>query len=584
MNVYLYKKILKYCKPFKWSLLNLFICVLFTSVIGMLYPYIFGLMVDEVFNHKNMHYFTTILIIYGGIFVCEQLMHLTLNATWAYMMTRYVFDIRKSIFSKILNLKAAKLKVLKPGDLLSLVNKDAEEFMNLIHWNVFYAFANSIRLITALVFVLFINVKLAILMLVVVPVAVLVSIWFGKITKKWLEYYRDNYGEFISWVFEILNGIRDVKILSAERNVTRNMVNLLSKLISAKSRTVFIEYGSQRTVSFISLVSDMCLYMVSALLISKGELTIGGFIACIDYFGRANSLLSNLSGANTRFQHNLVSINRCLKLLEEEEESKKGVTLTESIRSIEFNNMSFNYNENMSLLKNISITVKNNETLAIVGQSGGGKSTLLDLILRFEEPDTGEILVNGKDHRSYSIKSLRNKIGIVHQDPIVFNGTIKENLLLGNSKATEDQLWQACEQAFLASFLRELPLGLDTVIGQSGVELSGGQKQRLSIARIFLKNPSVLLLDEATSALDTEAENAIIESWKELSTHRITIQIAHRLNSIKHAEKIAVLHQGIIIACDSHEGLLASCQEYRELHRSQFKTSIGETNEEVQIV
>ncbi|KFN11216.1 ABC transporter ATP-binding protein [Paenibacillus macerans] len=574
------KTIMQLARPYKWVLINLFICVLVTSFVGMLYPFIFGKLVDEVFYQQNKQMFLHIIGVYVMIYVSEQSLHLILNATWAYLMTRFLFDIRRKIFEKVFSLKAKWFHHSQTGNLITLINKDAEEFMNLIHWNVFYVFANFLRLVTAVVLIALMNIKIALLMFIVVPLSVYTAMLFGKYIKLRLDLYRTEYGKTISWVFEILNGLRDIQLLAGERNVTRKFVGLWSKLIGLKVQKLQLELTSNRVIAFFSLCSDLSLYIISVYLIIEGSFTLGGFIATIEYFSRANGLLNNLSTANTRFQQNRVSIRRIFDLWNEQGEDKKGRPLNVREGEIRFNNVSFNYKPEANVLNGLSLVIKPNEKIALVGASGSGKSTLMLLLLRYYEPSEGEIFIDGEAIRDISIRSIRQNIGVVMQDPVIFDGTLRSNIQMAKRNASDEEILLALRHACLGPFIDALPEGLDTIIGSEGRSVSGGQRQRLAIARMFLKDPKILVLDEATSALDNEAEAIIQEAWDELCRYRTTIVISHRLSSISKADKIAFLHEGKIIAVGKHEELLEQCKEYARIFRHRVAVE-GERHEKI---
>ncbi|BBH22586.1 multidrug ABC transporter ATP-binding protein [Paenibacillus baekrokdamisoli] len=574
------KIILQLAKPYKWSLTNLFLCVVVTSFVGMLYPYIFGMLVDEAFYNHNKEIFVHIILVYVLIYLNEQSLHLILNAVWSYLMTRFLFDIRKKIFEKIFLIKTSWFQDSQTGNIITLINNDSEEFMNFLHWNFFYAIANSLRLLTAIVLITIMNYRLAILMFIIVPLSVYISMLFGRYIKRNLDLYRTEYGKTISWVLEIFNGLRDIHLLASERNVTRKFVVLLSKLIPLKNKNNFLELSSNRIITFISLCSDLILYTVSAFLIIKGKFTVGAFIATIEYFNQANSLLNSLSGANTRFQQNRVSIRRIFELWKEQEEEKHGEQLKVSKGVVKFNNISFGYEPEINILSELSLTLSTNESVALVGVSGSGKSTLINLLLRFYKPNHGSIQIDGIDINKYSVRSLRQNVGVVMQEPVLFDGTIKSNLQLAKRNATEEEILIALERANIKDLIDNLPDGLNTKVGEGGRQFSGGQIQRIAIARIFLKNPKILIFDEATSALDGDAEMIIQNALHELSHNRTTLTIAHRLSTIRQADRIIFLHAGSIKAVGNHENLIRECTEYAKIFNDNY-VSKGGLNEEI---
>jgi ATP-binding cassette subfamily B protein len=567
------KKIWPFVKPLKMSFMNLFLCIIVTSFIGTLYPFLFGILIDEVFYHRNIEFFRIIIFGYAIIYLSEQSLQLVLNMTWSYLMTRFLFDIRKKMYERVLSMKISLFNRMQVGNTMAMINRDTDEVMNLITANVFYLTANVVRLVTAIVFVLLINVYVGLLMLVVVPISVFIAMIFGRYLKKQLELNRNSYGHFISWTVEMLSGLRDIRLLAAERNITRHFVKHCIKLIRTSNNTSRIEWMSERSIAFVSLLSDLALYAFAAFMIVQGELTIGGFIAIIEYFKRASGLLQNLSSTNTNLQRNKVSINRVIGILDGTGENTSNYQTDLKIMQgvIEFKDVTFQYPDGEEVLKGVELYIGAGETVAIVGRSGAGKSTLISLVLRFYEPTKGSICIDGRDISAQSLKSLRKQISVVQQESLMFDGTIRSNLLMGNKMKTDADLWEACERAYLADFIRTLPKGFDTLVGSSGVSLSGGQKQRIAIAKVFLKKSNIFIFDEATSALDGEAEMAVQNAFKLVDASTTKIIIAHRLSTIISSDKVAVLYEGQIVAFGHHLELLETNNHYRKLFLEQYQ-------------
>ncbi|MEN6314728.1 MAG: ABC transporter ATP-binding protein [Clostridiaceae bacterium] len=563
--------IISFAKPYRFSFVNLFLCVLVTSFSGMLYPYIFGKLVDEVFYARNNAYFIYIVASYGVLFLGEQSLHLILNTTWAYLMTRFLFDIRRKVYEKILLMKAGFLSNMRTGDLAATINKDCEEFMNFIHWNIFYLTANILRLVLSVFFISLIDIRFALLMAVTVPLSVCASRIFAGIVKKKVESYREKYGRHISWAFEIIKGLREVRLLSAVKHVMAVFSRNCAALLRLKVSTNTTETVAERANALISLLSTLGLYILAGLLVSRGDITVGAFIAAVEYFSRGIPLLKGINDANMRIQSNMVSVGRVIDVLNEEDEKiYDGNIVNVTKGRIDFEMVSFGYSADEHVLRKINLTIKPGETIALVGRSGTGKSTMANLLLGLYRPDEGNISIDGQDISECSLKSLRNSIGMVHQEIILFDGNIRDNLLLAKHGATDEEIMEACEKAHIGDFIRCLPYGLDTVIGAGGLDFSGGQRQRIAIARVFLKNPKILIMDEAMSALDFEAEQSISQAWRELSSGRTTIIIAHRLSTILGSDRVAILNNGELVSIGHHSMLLENCPIYRQLFEEQY--------------
>lgn len=572
-------------RKYKWSFLNLFICVVFTSVIGMAYPYIFGLLVDEVFYHRNFRFLVYIVTAYGLVFAGEQCLHICFNSVWAYLATRFSFDIRKKLHDKLFSLQSVFFTTSKSGDLMAVINRDTDEVMSFIHLNVFFLTANIIRLATAVAFVLYANIYLGLLMLLAIPAAVFTAMAFGQALKARMEEQREQYGDWMSWCLERIAGLRDIRLLGASKYSTRVFVQMMIQYMRTRSRSSKMEWISERTVKVISLGSDLALYATASYLIVHQHITIGVFIATIEYFSKGGELLQKISGASRSIQRNKVAISRVFSLLQEKgEEMNVGApSLAVTEGEIEFRSVSFRYSPEIPVLLGISFFIEGGTTVAVVGRSGGGKSTLISLLLGLYKADEGDILIDGVSIADCNLHSLRKSIGVVSQETFLFEGSLRENLLWGSPYQPDEALWLACEKAFIAEYVRGLPDGLSTRIGgEHGSSMSGGQRQRIALARVFLRKPRILVFDEATSALDGEAEKAIRFSWQALGEQVTTIIIAHRLSTIVHADKVAVINQGRIAAYDHHEKLLAESDAYRQLFDEQYSESgLGVRNEAI---
>jgi len=564
------KVILKFIKPHKYKFLLLFTCVVVTTFSGAVYPYIFGRLVDEVFYGKNLSVFYEIIIIYGIVYALNQLFHFILNMSWANLMTKFLFDIRKAIFLKTLSYEGKILSSLHSGDIIYRMGTDTEQFMTFIHGNTFYLFARILNLLISIGFLAYICWPFALFAILITPIVVFISRQYSKKVNEIYKQFSEKSGFLSSWLFEMVKGMQEVRLLSAVKIVISDYIGKTARIVRLQIKANKIEVTSERVNSGISLIWQLALYIISAIFIAGGYLTIGGFTACVSYLGTCIYSFNALNYHLTGMTRNMVSVDRVCATLNDKSERKNGKPIVISSSDIKFDKVCFSYNKEIEVLKGLSFAISFGERVALVGRSGEGKSTIANMLLGFYEPNSGKILIDNQNISEFSLHSLREQIGIVHQETILFDGSIRYNLIFLNDKSRDSEIFDALKRAYLYDFVASLPDGLDTVIGSGGRSLSGGQKQRLAVTRIFLKNPKILIFDEATSSLDNEAEQVIKDSWDKLCEGRTIVIIAHRLSTILGADKILVLQDGIIVGYDTHEKLLQACSTYFELFKEQY--------------
>ncbi len=571
------KKRLKYIFHFakshwiKFALL--FTCVIVTIFIGSTFKFIFGKLIDEVITAKDMSKFTDWVLLYCGIFFMNQMLHLTLNISWANLMTKFLFDIRKAVFDKTLGLKAHALSNMHSGDLVSRMQKDVSEFMNFIHWNVFYFIGGILNLVLSLLYIAYMSVPMAIVAFVMTPVSVFATQYFAMQIKPLAKRYKEDEGLLASWLYEMLKGMDELGRLGATRQMVASFTSRHIHLTRLKIKMDRVEVTAERSAAGIALIGQLVIFLVAAYLVSRGQLTIGAVIACIGYFQTCVSAFSVLTQRITTIPGNLLSMDRVIELLENAQENYEYDQAPRIIEmgNITFDDVTFSYEANAPVLEGLSLNVNAGETVAVVGHSGAGKTTLSTLLQRFYEPQSGQILIDDVPLNAYPLYSLRQQIGVVQQDTVLLNATLRDNITLNQHGIDDVQVIQALEKAHLSEWFNALPNGLDTVMGIQGEGVSGGQKQRIAIARTFLADPKILVFDEATSSLDRESERAIKDSWQSVCEGRTTLIIAHRLSTIIGADRIAVVSAGKIVGFGPHETLLKQNEIYKNLFENQHE-------------
>jgi ATP-binding cassette subfamily B protein len=429
-------------------------------------------------------------------------------------------------------------------------------------------------LIGAFALMFTVNVQLAVITALVVPVtAWLTTRYGGRMTRNWQALYG-RVGDFNARIEENVGGIRVVQAFANEDH-ERRLFAVDNQSYRKTKLEAYRIMAASTSLSYLSMrLIQMVVMVAGSYLVLKGELSAGGFVGFLLLVGVFFRPIEKINSVIETYPKGIAGFRRYLTFLDTRPDiaDRAGARNVGKLRGdIEYRNVHFGYAPGRDVLNGLDLRIQAGETVAFVGPSGAGKTTICSLLPRFYEVDSGAIAIDGIDIRDMTLRSLRNQIGIVQQDVFLFAGTIRENIAYGRLDATEADIVDAARRARLDQVIASLPAGLDTVIGERGVKLSGGQKQRLAIARIFLKNPPILILDEATSALDTETERAIQQALAELSKGRTTLVIAHRLATIVNADRIAVIDDGVIVEQGNHHELLAVAGVYRRLSEAQFR-------------
>jgi len=567
------KRFFSYYLPYKGLFLLDFGCAVVAGLLELAFPLAVAYFIDQLLPRSE---FGLILIAGAallGIYVITAALTGVVNYFGHMLGIGIETDMRRQVFDHLQKLSFRFFDNNKTGHLITHVTKDLEDVGEVAHHGPEDVFIAVMTFIGAFILMFTVNWKLALLTTLIVPVMTgLVSRYGARMTENWRKLFRQ-VGDFNTRIEDAIGGIRVVKAFANEPHEAK----LFARNNDAYRSTKLQAYGymtASITITYLSTrLVQLIVMLVGSWLVVQGELSNGGFVSFLLLVNVFMRPVDKITSVLESYPKGIAGFRRFTTLIDTEPDiaDRKDAVVVDHLKGdIVFKDAAFSYEAGRKVLDGLNLVVKAGETVAIVGPSGAGKTTLCSLLPRFYELDGGTITVDGIDIRDMTQNSLRSQIGIVQQDVFLFGGTIRENIAYGQLGANDEAIWDAARRARFDSVIKRLPEGLDTLVGERGVKLSGGQKQRVAIARIFLKNPPILILDEATSALDTATEVAIQRSLAELSQGRTTLVIAHRLATIQHADRIVVIDETGIVEEGSHDDLLAKDGAYAVLHKAQF--------------
>ena len=571
------KRYLQFVKPYKYRIFATIIVGIIKFGIPMLIPLLIKYAIDGVINNhalttdEKVHHLTIAIGIALFIFVIVRPPIEFIRqylAQWT--SNKILYDIRKKLYNHLQALSARFYANNQVGQVISRVINDVEQTKDFILTGLMNIWLDCITIIIALSIMFFLDVKLTLAALFIFPFYILtVYVFFGRLRKLTRE-RSQALAEVQGFLHERVQGISVVKSFAIEDNEAKNFDKKNTNFLTRALKHTRWNAYSFAAINTVTDIGPIIVIGVGAYLAISGSITVGTLAAFVGYLELLFGPLRRLVASFTTLTQSFASMDRVFQLIDEDYDIKNGVgaqPIEIKQGRIDIDHVSFQYNDNEApILKDINLSIEKGETVAFVGMSGGGKSTLINLIPRFYDVTSGQILIDGHNIKDFLTGSLRNQIGLVQQDNILFSDTVKENILLGRPTATDEEVVEAAKMANAHDFIMNLPQGYDT---ERGVKLSGGQKQRLSIARIFLNNPPILILDEATSALDLESESIIQEALDVLSKDRTTLIVAHRLSTITHADKIVVIENGHIVETGTHRELIAKQGAYEHLYSIQ---------------
>lgn len=580
-----YKLFFSYFKPHKWLFFADLFCAVFVAAVDVIFPVISRFTLNKVLpqylnSADNSVQRTVIFTFFSIIALCFLMCVLRTVAQWFITFFGHVFgvavekDMRRDIFEHIEKQSFSFFDKNRTGQLMSRTTTDLFEISELAHHGPEDLLISLLTLFGAFFVMFSIRWQLAVIVFVTLPLLIFAVYSSRKSLMGSSSLVKGKTAEINSAVESSISGARTTKIFTNEDYEFSKFEKSNQNFFDAKRLYYKAMAGMHSKMEFVTHILSVIILAVGGFYIMKGKMTLGDLVAANMFVAAFLQPIRRLANFVEQFSTGMAGFMRFSEMMqihEEMPEKTDAVELSEKIESVDFENVSFDYSENFPVLKNISLEVKKGQTVAFVGPSGGGKTTLCNLLARFYEVKDGSIKINGIDIRDYKLKSLRSQIGFVQQDVFMFAGTIRENIAYGRPDATEAEIIEAAKEAEIYDDIMNMQNGFDSVIGERGIKLSGGQKQRISIARVFLKNPPVLVFDEATSALDSITEQKIQSAFDRLCSGRTAFMIAHRLSTIKNADKIAVLENHKIVESGTHEQLLSKKGEYFNLYTAQVR-------------
>ena len=578
MDIYL--RLLKYIKPYTNRVLIAVFCTMLASAAQLSIPMMVKDMIDEVLAAKDTGMLNYLCATIIGIYLLRGLFFFGQSYLMAYAGQRVVIDLRRDVYKKLNSLSLSFFEKNKTGVIMSYVTNDVSAMQMAMIQSVIELFTEGVVLIGSIIMMLTLDWKLTLFSFATFPLVLKIANIFGKKIRASGHRIQERTADLTSILQETISSARVIKSFVREdyeldRFGKENMRTFSANMKNAREGAILTP-----TIEFIVAIGVTIILWYGGNEVIAGHTTAGALVAFLLYAVNISNPIKRLTKVYAEIQRALAAAQRVFYIIDLEPEIKDAPDakqLPAVHGDVEFKNVDFAYNAGDLVLEDLSFKAKAGQLVAIVGPSGAGKTTISGLIPRFYDVTDGGIFIDGIDIREVTLPSLREQIGIVPQETVLFNGTIYENILYGRLDATKEEVEAAARFANAETFIKELPDGYDTMLGDRGVNVSGGQRQRLAIARAILKNPRILVLDEATSALDTESEKIVQEALDRLLVGRTSFVIAHRLSTIQRADIILVLDKGRLVEYGTHDELLARDGIYHKLYQMQFKDSKDNT-------
>jgi subfamily B ATP-binding cassette protein MsbA len=568
------KRVFSYFKPYKLRITLALIAMAVAAACSGATAFLVKPALDEIFINKSKAALAVIPALIVGVFLLKGLARFVQNYQMNVSGLKVLEKLRQELYEKIIYLPVRFFDDNQIGNLMARILNDVTEVRSSLPALVRIS-REALTMIGLLAVVFYRDPFLATIAVVVLPITLYPFYYFGRKIRKLGRRNQAKISNISTFLQEIFSGIKVVKAFAMEKRERRHFNQENSRLVSIATRQVAYSEMSSPIMETIGALGIGVVVWYGGKQVIEGVSTPGTFFSFMTALIMLYDPVKKLNRANLTIQKALAAGERIFEVLDSPEitvEEEGDIDYTPPFRELAFENVTFSYGENESpALHNVSFRMTEGEQVAIVGPSGGGKSTLISLVPRFHDPDSGTVSINGRPVREYTLNSLRKSLGIVSQENFLFNATIRENIAYGREDVDEDTLQDAARAAYAHDFIQQLPRGYETLIGERGVKLSGGQRQRIAIARALLKDPDLLILDEATSALDTEAERIVQKALENLMHSRTSLVIAHRLSTVLKADRIIVMQNGQIIDEGPHNKLLEKCPLYKKLYNMQFQ-------------